>query len=150
MAKRILVPLSQMEPAPSFLAAVAHLARGAGATVRLLHVAAPTTNIVDADGRVLVYADQETRRVEDEARDYLETIAIALDSLPVELAVRFGAITPEILAEAEEFGADLILLSSRRCRRLRLRGGVAEGVFRRAEVPVAVFRGDRHEISGGD
>lgn len=147
MAKRMLVPLSQTEPAPSFLTAVADLARGAGATVRLLHVAAPATNLVDADGRVLAYADQETRRVEDEARDYLESIAIALDGLPVELAVRFGAIAPEILAEAEEFGADLILLGVRRCRRLRLRGSVAERVFRRADVPVAVIRGDRHEIS---
>src|SRR4030095_3083449 len=41
MAKRILVPLSQVEAAESFVDAVAPLARGAGATVRLPHVAAP-------------------------------------------------------------------------------------------------------------
>lgn len=150
MAKRILVPLSQTAPAASLVAAVADLARGAGATVRLLHVAVPTINVVDADGRVFAYADQEARRVEDEARDLLETIAIALDGVPVELAVRFGAVAPEILAEAEEFGADLIVLGIRRCRRLRLRDGVVQRILRRANVPVAVIRGDRHEISGGD
>lgn len=148
MAKRILVPLSQREPAGSFVAAIADLAKGAGATVRLLHVADPQTNLVDADGRVLAYADQETRRVEDEARDYLEAIAIALDGVPVELAVRFGDIVQEILAEADDFGADLIVLGVGR-RRLRLRGGVAKRIFRGAEVPVALFRAGRHETDGG-
>jgi nucleotide-binding universal stress UspA family protein len=146
MAKRILVPLSQREPAGSFVAAIADLAEGAGATVRLLHVAPPTTNLVDADGRVLAYADQETRRVEDEARDFLETIAIVLDGVPVELVVRFGDIAQEILAEADDFGADLIVLGIGR-RRLRLRGGVAKAIFRAAEIPVAFLRAGRHETS---
>lgn len=38
MAKRILVPLKSTEPAASFVEALAGLARGTGATVRLLHV----------------------------------------------------------------------------------------------------------------
>ena len=149
MAKRILVPLSQTEPAQSFLDGVAALARGAGATVRLLHVAAPTTNLVDIDGRVLAYADQETGRVEAEARDYLETIAIALDGVPVEVGVRFGDVRQEILTEADDFGADLIVLGIRRGRRLQLRGGVAAQILRRSDIPVALLRAGRHE-TGGD
>ena len=149
MAKRILVPLSQTEPARSFVATVADLARGAGATVRLLHVAAPTTNVVDLEGRVLAFADQETQRVEAEARDYLETVAIALDGLPVELAVRFGDVAEQILGEADDFGADLITLGIRKPRRVHLRRGVAARILRRADVPVAVFRAGRHE-AGAD
>ena len=148
MAKRILVPLSQSEPAGSFVAAIGDLARGGGATVRLLHVAAPTTNVVDADGRLLAYADQENRRVEAEARDFLEVIAITLDGVPVELAVRFGDPVPEIVAEAGDFGADLIAVGVGRRRRLRLRGSVAEQILRRSDVPVALFRAGRHETGG--
>jgi nucleotide-binding universal stress UspA family protein len=148
MAKRILVPLSQIEPADSFVIAVGDLARGAGATVRLLHVAEPTTNVVDADGRVVAYADQETRRVEAEARDFLETIALRLDDVPVELAVAWGDPARAILAEAAEFGADLIALGVGGRRRFMLLGGVAEQVFRRADVPVALLRAGRHESGG--
>jgi nucleotide-binding universal stress UspA family protein len=148
MAKRILVPLSQREPAGSFVAAIGDLARGGGATVRLLHVAAPTTNVVDADGRLLAYADQENRRVEAEARDFLEVIAITLDGVPVELAVRFGDPVPQIVAEAGDFGADLIAVGVGRRRRLRLRGGIAEQILRRSDVPVALFRAGRHETGG--
>ena len=87
--------------------------------------------------------------MEGEARDYLETVALALDGLPVELAVRFGDVGQQILAEADEFGADLIALGIRKPRPLRLRSGIAAQILRRAEVPVAVFRAGRHE-TGGD
>jgi nucleotide-binding universal stress UspA family protein len=148
MAKRILVPLSPIEPADSFVAALGDLARGAGATVRLLQVTATPTNLVDLDGRVIAYADQETRRLEAEARDYLETIAIQLDGVPVELAVRSGDTAREILAEAVEFGADLIALGVGSRRRFSMLGGVADHVFRRADVPVALIRAGRHESGG--
>lgn len=149
MAKRILVPLSQIDPADSFVTALGDLARGAGATVRLLQVAETATNVVEADGRVVAYADQETQRLETEARDYLETIALTLDAVPVELAVRFGDPAHEILAEAADFGADLIALGvgSRR-RRFLMLGGVADQVFRRAKTPVVLFRAGRHETGG--
>ena len=39
MAKRILVPLDALERSEAVLPLVADLARGAGSTVRLLHVA---------------------------------------------------------------------------------------------------------------
>ena len=63
MAKRILVPLDEGVPAECLIEAVAAHARAAGATVRLLHVAPPTDNIVDDEGHVLAYSDQETARV---------------------------------------------------------------------------------------
>jgi hypothetical protein len=53
MAKRILIPISHTMPADSFVTAVRDLARGAGATVRLLHVAPPPDNVVDDSGRLV-------------------------------------------------------------------------------------------------
>ncbi len=140
MAKRILVPISHNRPADSLLTMLGDLARGAGATMRLLHVAAPTTNIVDDDGRVLAYADQEWSRVEAEARDFLETISFAIDGPAVETAVGFGEPGDGILESAREFGADLIVLGVGSRRRFLRVGGIVEQVLRHAEAPVAVIR----------
>jgi nucleotide-binding universal stress UspA family protein len=145
MAKRLLVPVAQIDPADSFVTALGDLARGAGATVRLLHVAETPTSVVDVDGRVIAYADQETLRLDAEARDYLETIALRLDGVPVEVAVRFGDPARGILAEADDFGADLIALGVGPRRRVRLGRGVAGRIVRRADIPVAIFRAGRHE-----
>jgi len=148
MAKRILVPLSQIEPSDSFVTAIRDLARGAGATLRLLHVAPPAEHVTDVNGRVIAYTDQETLRLEAEARDYLETIAVMLDGIPVELVVRFGDPAREILAEADAFAADLIALGAERRRRFLKLGGVAEQIFRHADAPVALLRAGRHESGG--
>ncbi|HEU4367761.1 MAG TPA: universal stress protein [Methylomirabilota bacterium] len=145
MAKRILVPLRQTQPPDSFLAAVGDLARGAGATVRLLHVAPMPGNLVNDEGRVVAYSDQEMARLDAETRDWLETIVLALDGAPIEPAVRFGEPVEEILAEADAFGADLIAMPVGPRPRLRLVGGVAAQVYRRAGIPVALLRAGRHE-----
>jgi nucleotide-binding universal stress UspA family protein len=68
--------------------------------------------------------------------------------VPVELAVRYGDPAREILAEAAEFGADLITLGVSSRRRFLMLGGVAEQLFRRADVPVAFFRAGRRERGG--
>jgi nucleotide-binding universal stress UspA family protein len=145
MAKRILLPLGPGTPADSFIAAVGDLARGAGATVRLVRVVDAPSNVIDVDGRIIAYADQETIRVEAEARDDLETIALMLDGVPGDIVVRFGDPVPQILAEAEAFGADLIALGVRHRRRFRLDGGVADRVARRATTPVALWHAGPHE-----
>jgi nucleotide-binding universal stress UspA family protein len=143
MAKRILVPLDGAAPAEALIAAVADLARGAGATVRLLHVAPVADNVVSA-GRVVAYADQEAARLESEALDYLRGVELGLDGVAVEHAVRFGEPVAEILKEAEAFGADLIatFTTSAGFRRVVL-GSVAEQVFRRAAPAVLLFRAGR-------
>jgi nucleotide-binding universal stress UspA family protein len=145
MGKRILVPLKSIEPTTSFVEALAGLARGTGATVRLLHVGPPHDNIMSDDGRVVAYADQETRRLDAEARDFLQVVAIALDGVPVEFSVRFGEASREILDEADVFGADLIVLSVTPRRHFWELGGVADQVFRRSTVPVALLRAGQHE-----
>jgi len=146
MAKRILVPLKSIEPPASFVDMLAGLARGTGATIRLLHVGPPHDNVVDSDGRLVAYADQETRRLEAEAHDFLQVVAIALDGVPVELAVRFGDPVEEILDEADVFGADLIMLPVARRRRFLGLDGIGQQVLRRATVPVALVRAAQREI----
>lgn len=81
MAKRILVPLDETVQAESVLDMVADMARGAGATVRLLHVAPAPDNVV-SDGRVVAYADQEGARLENEGLDYLRPVEVRMNASP--------------------------------------------------------------------
>lgn len=141
MAKRILVPLDQSPVAESVVPLVADLARGSGATVRLLHVAPVPGNLVSKEGRIVAYADQEMQRIEGEGLDYLRMIELKLAGLPAESAVRFGEPLEEILREVEAFGADLIAVTTAGRSGLgrTLLGSVAEQVFRKSPVPVVLF-----------
>lgn len=140
MAKRILVPLDRSNLAETIVPLIADLARGAGATVRLLHVAAVPENLVSRDGRVIAYADQEMERLEAEEMEHLRAIAARLD-LPAECVVRFGSDADEILHEAELYGADLVAVATAGKSGLKrlVMGSVAEQVFRRARVPVLLY-----------
>lgn len=142
MAKRLLLPLDQSLTAESAVPLVADAARGSGATVRLLHVAPVPGNLVGKNGRVVAYADQEMGRLEAEALDYLRTIEARLDGIPVETVVRFGEPVPEILREAESFGADLIAVSTAgRSGISRVAfGSVAEQIFRKSPAAVMLYR----------
>ncbi len=145
MAKRILVPLDQSEVAESAVPVVADAARGGQATVRLLHVAPVPESRLDEQGRVVAYADQEMERLRSEALDYLQAIEAQFVETPVECAVRFGDSVPEILAEAEAFGADLIAVSTagRSGVSRALFGSVAEQILRKADAAVMLLRPGR-------
>lgn len=59
----------------------------------------------------------------------------------MESVVRFGDAVTEILREAEDFGADLIVVSTagRSGLKRAVLGSVAETVFRRARTPVVLY-----------
>lgn len=61
-------------------------------------------------------------------------------------AVRFGDPVAEILREAEEFGADLIAVTTegRSAVGRTVLGSVAEQVVRKADTPVVLMRPGRH------
>ncbi len=141
MAKRILVPLDETVQAESVVDLIADMARGAGATVRLLHVAPVPDNVV-SDGRVVAYADQEASRLESEALDYLQAVEVRLNGFPVESVVRFGDPVKEILLEAAGFGADLVVMSTKAASGISrvVLGSVAEQVLRKAAPPVMLYR----------
>ena len=140
--KRILVPLDQTLESEALVPLVADAARSAGATVRLLYVALPPDALVDADGRIIAYADQESARLEAQGLDYLRMIEIGLPDVPVESVVRFGDPAEEIVREADEFGVDLIALTTRSHARLRrfVPGGTAARVCREADAAVLLLR----------
>ena len=141
MAKRVLIPLDGSTIAESAMPLIADLARGAGAAVRLLHVAPFPDNLYGADGHLVAYADQEAARVEAEQLDYLSSVEVAFAGALVERVVRFGHPVHEILQEAEEWDADLIAVTTAGRSGLGrvILGSVAEEVFRKAPVPVVLY-----------
>jgi nucleotide-binding universal stress UspA family protein len=149
MAKRILVPLDEAVHAESMVKTIGTLARDTGATVRLLHVAPLPDTIVDDDGRVLAYADQEGERLGAEALDFLHAASIGLEGVAAECGVRFGDPVEQILAEAEEWDADLIAMTTRGrgCIERALMGSVAEQVFRKAPMAVTLYRAERGHVA---
>ena len=142
MAKRILVPLDRTPTGEAVLPLVSDFARGAGSTVRLLHVKPVPDNVVSESGRVVAYADQEMARLEAEGATYLEAITALFRGVPVERVVRFGDPAREILMEAEAFGADIIALatSGRSWLRQTLSASIAARIFRKSKVPVLLLR----------
>jgi nucleotide-binding universal stress UspA family protein len=149
MAKRILVPLHEAVDADNMVRTIGTLARDAGATVRLLHVAPLPDTIVDDDGRVLAYVDQEGERLEAEALDFLHAASIGLEGLAVECGVRFGDPVEQILEDAEAWGADLIAMTTRGRGSIEraLMGSVAEQVFRKAPTAVTLYRAEREHAA---
>lgn len=145
MAKRILLPLDKAVQADGMVGAIGALARSTGAAVRLLHVARRPESITDDYGHVLVYADQETARLEAEALDYLHAASVGLEDVVLECGVRYGDPVEEILAEAEAWNADLIAMATRghSCIGRALIGSVAEQVFRKAAMAVTLYRAER-------
>lgn len=147
MPKRILVPLDETTEHEAILPLVADIARAGGATVRLLHVTAPPDNLVTEDGQVIAYMDQEMARLRVQWIDHVRTIEPLLPDVALEGEVRFGRPLPEILAEAEEFDADLIAVttSSHKSLKDKLLGSVAADLIKRAKVPVLLLRPARDD-----
>jgi nucleotide-binding universal stress UspA family protein len=147
MAKRVLVPLDETVEAEGVVDLVADLAKGGGASVRLLHVAPVPDNVV-SDGKIVAYADQEGARLESEGMDYLRAIEARL-GVPAECVVRFGEPVREILTEADAFGADLVVMSTKAASGLSrvVLGSVAELVLRKAAAPVMLYRAARERAA---
>ena len=137
----ILVPLDGSPGSESVLGAVGELARAHGARVRFLRVVLPVT-AVESDERVVAFADQETTRLELEARAYFKRLAERLPGVAVAEAVRFGEPAAAIVEEAEAAGADLIAMASHRRTGLSrlIRGSVAARVERATTIPLLLVR----------
>jgi acetoin utilization protein AcuB len=140
-AHKVLVPLDGTAGSEVVLSKVAGFAHVDGAAVCLLHVAPPAKEI-RADGRIVVYADQETARIEAEMHAYFRRISASLGDVPLEFSVRFGDPVEEIVREAEEGKFTLVAMATHRRTGLSrfVKGSVAEEVERAARVPVMLVR----------
>ena len=138
--KRVLVALDGSTGCESVLRLLMEIAGPLDMTVMLLHVLEPIPPLV-SDGTAVV-DDVEARR--REAEEYLAPISAALRSQGVDTAwaIRHGRPADEILAAAQEGGADLIAMATHGRTGLGrlLFGSVAEAVLRRAPVPVFMIR----------
>ena len=140
MYKSILVPidLSDLEIAAPAIKAAVQLAEWTGAALRLINIQQilPATYMdyvpPEFDAQQREWADTEMKAVQAK---------VVLPSERVSIVVRIGGIYPEILAEAEEWGADLIVIGSHRpAMSTYLLGSNAKTVVRHAKCSVLVVR----------
>jgi nucleotide-binding universal stress UspA family protein len=132
---KILVPLDSSQNAEAILPLVARLAGPRDLTVSLLNIIEPAPFRLE---EMVIAARHE------EAEGYLARVAEPLrdKGLRVEWTVEFGMAVETIVAFAEQALADLIaMVTHGRSGLGRLFfGSVAEGVLRRAMVPVLLFK----------
>jgi universal stress protein F len=141
MYKSILVPidLGETEAAQDALKAAVEFAKISKGKVRLISV----QQILPA-----TYMDYVPEDYNDKQRDWangeISSIANSLD-LPkdsVTTTIRMGGTYPEILAEADDWKADLIVIGSHRpAMSTYLLGSTAKSVVRHATCSVLVVRG---------
>lgn len=140
MFRKILVPvdLNDMEIVRPALDKAAGMARNWGADLRLVYV----MPIVPSTYLEYVPADFETGEKERVTRE-LATVAagLGLDAAKVSTAVRAGGVYHEVLAEAEEAHADLIVCGSHWPTLVTyLVGSHATSIVRHASCSVLVVR----------
>lgn len=135
---RILVATDGSEEAVLAERAAARLAAQAGSELHVVHVGEflPT---------LLAQTEAEPARIEREARELLEGRAARIGSEGGSVTrthLRLGAAAREIVAVAEEVGADLVAVGSRGRGGIRrsLMGSVSDSVVRHAHCPVLVVR----------
>lgn len=140
MFKKILAPvdLADMSIAQQALATAVRLAEQSGGEVRLLNV----RSLMPVTYMEYVPADFDDKAKLEAERD-LETVAAGL-ALPrdrITTAVRLGSIYSEVLDEAAQWGADLIVVGSHRpSMATYLLGSNATTIVRHAKSAVLVVR----------
>ena len=141
MFRKILVPVDVSEPdvATEAVAAAVELAKAFNSDIRLIHVASP---IVPGSPMAVI-----PQSVYDEIgvfeKTQLDAMAGAIDrpSATVSTTVRIGGVCPELLAEAAEWPADLIVVGAhRRSMATFLLGSTAAAVSRHASCTVMIVR----------
>lgn len=140
MFKKILVPVDLAEPETSTpaLAEASELAVASGGELRLVNV----QSLLPATFMDYVPAgfDEEQKTRAEAALTELTT-SLKLPAERISSTVRIGGVYPEILAEAEAWGADLIVIGSHRpAMSTYLLGSNAKTVVRHATCSVLVVR----------
>jgi nucleotide-binding universal stress UspA family protein len=141
MFSRILVPVDVHEPdvAHEALDAALALAKAFAGELRLVHVAMPI--LLASPMAAIPQSVYDTVGVFENSE--LERLAAKIDiaSERITTVVRIGGVYPELLAEAAEWGADLIVVGAhRRSMASFLLGSTAAAVSRHAACTVMIVR----------
>lgn len=141
-ARRAIVPLDGSAVAEAVLPVVAEIADPLGLEIVLLRVVELLSPGESEATHALVDTEEQARLAR--ARQYLAslTLQFAGRMTSVQSRVRCGHPASEIVAEAREQGADLIVMTTHGRTGLArlLAGSVASSVMRRAQIPVLVRR----------
>jgi nucleotide-binding universal stress UspA family protein len=141
MYRRILIPVDGSTPSDAALVEALRFAHEQGARVRLVYICEPLQYIL-AEGPVDL--STEVRRqgevIISAATAKARKAAVAAEAALLETADR--RVEEAIVNEARTWGADLIAMGThgRRGFEHLVLGSVAEGVLRRATVPVLLLR----------
>ncbi len=141
MYKKILVPVDLSESDMSKLAldgALALAKAGSDASLRLINVQ-PLVPVAFVDYIPPNFDEEMREAAEKELADLAGKVDLPRER--VSSTVRFGAVYPEVLAEAEDWGADLIVVGSHRpTMATYLLGSNAKTIVRHAKCSVLVVR----------
>jgi nucleotide-binding universal stress UspA family protein len=142
---KILLAVDGSEPSVEAVRAVADRPWPSGTVVRVMHaVSTPTPPVVGE----ITYMSQDVAAVQQENKKAGEEVvsaaanSLAGGQLQVETVLREGKADVEIVEEAKEWGADLIVIGSHGYTGLKrlVLGSVAQSVVGRAPCSVEVAR----------
>ena len=141
MFRKILLPIDVAEPdvAKEAIETATALAKAFDSQLRLVHVTSPV--VVASPMAVIPQAVYDQLGAYEKSE--LQRLAEPIDrpAATISTAVRIGAVYPELLAEAEEWGADLVVVGAhKRSMATYLLGSSAAAIVRHAACTVMVAR----------
>ena len=150
MYKRVLIPVDGSDMAEGIVPFILDIAGPLDLAVVLLQVNRPIPPVVLEGSQYIEVEDVESRREAAEA--YLAGLAAEMKAKGVRVTtrVRRGDPVAEILAAANDEGADLIAMTTHgRSGFTRvLFGSIAEGVLRHAPIPVFLMKQAERVMAG--
>ncbi len=142
MFSRILIPVDGSAASDAALSEALKFAREQGAKMRLVYICEPLQYIL-AEGPIDLTAEirRQGEKIISAAAAMAGKAAVPAEAVVVETADR--RVAEAIVEEAKRWGADLIAMGThgRRGFEHLLLGSVAEGVARRATIPLLLLRG---------
>jgi len=152
--RRILVPIDFSEHSKKTISYAMNLASRYNAMVQLLHVFQISDYVITPFARRKQHADQVKSQIdsaEQEARESLSAFEQQFlnRGIKIEAYLRVGYPFDEIVAMADHFNVDLIVIGSHGCSRMTrlLVGSTAERVVEHAPCPVLVVKERRIRAS---
>ena len=144
MFGKILLPIDIAEPEIAKMAidAAVGMARAFDSDIRLIHVTSPV--VIASPMAVIPQSVYDQLGVYEKAE--LERMAASIDRPKgtVDAVVRIGGVYPELLSEAGEWPADLIIVGAhKRSMATYLLGSTAAAIVRHASCTVMVVRSGR-------
>ncbi len=141
MFRKILLPIDVAEPeiAKEAIEAATTLAKAFDSQLRLIHVTSPV--VVASPMAVIPQAVYDELGVYEKSELQRLAAPIDLSKATISTVVRIGAVYPELLSEAEDWGADLIIVGAhKRSMATYLLGSSAAAIVRHAACTVMVVR----------